>query len=43
VIRTKGQGLSSGLNRQLATDPSTAWIEKPGGPSSIWPVERVAV
>jgi len=33
--------VSSGLKRQLTTPRSTATREKPTGPSSTWPVERV--
>src|SRR6267154_987437 len=42
VIRTNGHAVSSGLKRQLTTPRSTAMTENPTGPSSIWPVERVA-
>ena len=43
VMRTNGQTWSRSLNRQLTPRPSTAAIEKPGCPSSICPVERVAM
>ena len=42
VASTYLAGLRAGDKVQLAVRPSMAATEKPGGPSSTWPVERVA-